>query len=86
MPSKQKAAASAAVSGRTATESPEAKPTASVEKAVTGAARRWSVTIPYVPPTVVAAADEAEAWEKFKARWGIVKSDHVPAIMAVGCQ
>jgi hypothetical protein len=45
--------------------------------------RRWSVTIPYVPPTIVEAVDAADAWEKFKARWGILKSEHVPAISEV---
>jgi len=43
-------------------------------------ARPWTVTLPYVPPSVVHAADEAEAWETFKEKWGIVKSEHVPVI------
>jgi hypothetical protein len=43
-------------------------------------ARPWTVTLPYVPSTVVPATDEAEAWEKFKEKWGIVKSEHVPVI------
>jgi hypothetical protein len=43
-------------------------------------ARPWTVTLPYVPPSVVHAADEAKAWEKFKEKWGIVKSEHVPVI------
>ena len=33
--------------------------------------------------TVVEADDEAGAWERFKAKWGIVKSEHVPAISEV---
>jgi hypothetical protein len=78
MPTKQKAAVNTAASGRThAAPAENANPTGP---------RRWTVTIPYVPPTVVEAADEAEAWDKFKARWGIVKSEHVPAITAVSSQ
>jgi hypothetical protein len=41
---------------------------------------RWIVTIPFVPSTVVEAIDEADAWERFKAKWGIIKSEHVPSI------
>ena len=79
MPTKQKAV-NVAASGRT-----DAAPSPA-ENAKPAGPRRWTVTIPYVPPTVVEAADEAEAWDKFKARWGIVKSEHVPAIAAVSSQ
>jgi hypothetical protein len=78
MPTKQKAAVNAATSGRT--DAPPA------EHAKPAGQRRWTVTIPFVPPTVIEAADEAEAWDKFKARWGILKSEHVPAISAVNSQ
>jgi hypothetical protein len=78
MPTKQKAAVNAAAPGRT--DAPPA------ENAKPAGPRRWAVTIPFVPPTVIEAADEAEAWDKFKARWGIVKSEHVPAIAAVSSQ
>jgi hypothetical protein len=83
MPSKPKPSAV------TAAGNPTSPGSTSVATADNGGAARtrsrsWTVTIPYVPPTVVEAADEAEAWDKFRSKWGIVQSEHVPVIQPVG--
>ena len=83
MSTKQKSAAGTAAPEQTGTDPPAADRPAPRKAAGTARKRRWSVTIPYVPLTTVEAADEAEAWEKFKAKWGIVKSEHAPLIVAI---
>lgn len=44
---------------------------------------RWKVKLAYVPDTIVEAVNSADAWEKFKAKWGILKSEHAPEISTV---
>jgi hypothetical protein len=86
MPTKQRSAVNAALPDQARTDPiPAAQPTETENDRSTGE-RKWSVTIPYVPPTIVEASDEADAWEKFKAKWGIVKSEHVPVITAGSSQ
>lgn len=50
---------------------------------VAGGKRKWKVSIPYVPPATVEAVDEADAWEVYKAKWGILDSDHPPEVAEV---
>jgi hypothetical protein len=86
MPTKQKSASNVSAAKQSGTESSVPDQPASPSSVQAFAPRRWTVTIPYIPPTVVEANDEADAWEKFKQRWGIVKSEHVPAISAESSQ
>jgi hypothetical protein len=83
MQTKPKPVTNAAIRGQGETSQPVADCPPTKGNAKPDGGRKWSVTIPYVPPTVIEAADEADAWEKFKTKWGIVKSEHVPAITAV---
>jgi hypothetical protein len=86
MPSKQRSAVNAAVPGPSRVDPAPATPPTETDNARAMGERKWSVTIPYVPPTCIEASDEAAAWEKFKTKWGIVKSEHVPVIKAESSQ
>jgi hypothetical protein len=82
MPTKQKPPVRAISTGQSDIDQASTGQEPTFDNSKPTAKRRWSVTIPYVPPTVIEAADESDAWEKFKAKWRIVKSEHIPAITA----
>lgn len=83
MSTKQKSAVSTAAPGQAGTDPPAVDRPVSRKSAGPPRKRWWNVTIPYVPVTTLEAADEGDAWEKFKAKWGIVKSEHAPLIVEV---
>lgn len=54
------------------------------DKTVTSkATKRWNVDLPKFRADVVEATSKDAAWEAFKARHGILASDHVPTITEV---
>lgn len=42
---------------------------------------RWHVSLPFQPPLVVAAKNEAEAFWKYKIAYGIIATDHQPTVV-----